>query len=230
MGCGAKGNNDWGGTHDEPSECFAHLMTPRRLAAGEMLFRQGDSKAALYTVSLGLLTLRLVHPNGVEAIVAVVRPGQILGARSFLRNECHLPSAQALTDCQICQMSRSDAVHLTKEAPLTHMALVSCCLRSLDHAQKEVLHMSALPARERLCCLLLDLLRAEVGPPHRGPASLMAPLSRPDMAAMLGIKPESLSRLLAGLRSDGYLDVSGRSIRIRDYLRFATVFEQQGLV
>lgn len=223
--CNIRASNDWNGLAGLESARLNELKRHRHVTAGTALFHQGDGNAAIYTVARGLFALRVVHPNGAEAIVGLGRPGQILGARAFLSNEPHRTTAMALTASDVCVMRRVDAIHLTRQEPLAHAALVSCCLRSLDVAQNALLLLTSLPARDRLIMLLLDLCAAEAGPPRQEPVTLSIPLSRPDMAGMLGIQPESLSRLLAQLRAENLVTASGRSIVICDHARLADLAE-----
>lgn len=223
--CNVRASNDWNGLTGLESARLKELKRHRRVAAGIALFHQGDENAAVFTVSRGLFALRVVHANGVEAIVGLGRPGQILGARAFLSNQAHRTTATALVDSDVCLMPRADAIRLTRQEPLAHAALVSCCLRALDAAQNTLLVLSSLPARDRLICLLLDLCAAEAGPPKPHRVTLSIPLSRPDMASMIGIQPESLSRLLSQLRAENLVTASGRSIVVRDHARLADLAE-----
>ncbi len=224
--CNVRTSNDWNGHSSLESARLNEIKYHRPVKSSGTLFHQGDENAAVYTVSRGLFALRVVHPNGVAAIVGLGRPGQILGARSFLSNQAHRTTATALVDSSVCLMRRADAIRLTRQEPLAYAALVSCCLRSLDAAQNSLLLLSSLNARDRLTCLLLDLCAAEAGPPHPGPVTLSIPLSRPDMANMIGIQPESLSRLLSQLRAENLVTTAGRSIVVCDHARLAKLAEE----
>lgn len=188
----------------------------RNLAPGNVLFHQGDDNKGVYVVATGLLAQRVVHGNGTDVIVALAGPGQTLGARAFLRNTPHATSAVALIPSSVCAISRQDAVRLTLDAPAAHMALVRCWLHALDRSQEALLRNSALGTRARLAALLLRFCAEQE---DDGPVLIRVPLSRSDLAGILGILPESLSRLLRQLRDEGVLGVSGRHFQIASVIR-----------
>jgi CRP/FNR family transcriptional regulator len=209
--CDVRHDSDWSRLSAEDTARVNRIKTWRTLAEGDVLFRQGEPNAGIYVVSSGLFAQRIVHENGTDVIVAIVSQGQTLGARAFLRNSPHATTAVALVPSGVCMIRRHDAVRLTREAPEAHMALVACCLNALDRSQAELLHNAALGTRARLAALLLRFLGDRA---MAGSAAIHVPLSRSDIAGILGILPESLSRLLRQLREEGLIRASGRSFDI----------------
>lgn len=209
--CAASGQGDWA---DLPAPCLDivdRLKRPRELAEGDALFREGDENAGLHCVSRGVMGLRMTHESGTEVMVGIARPGEVLGARAFLRNGPHRTTAVALTVGAVCTISRHDALRLTQQAPSVHLQLVKRCLHAMDEAQEEKMRMAAMSNRARLCHLLHRLV-AEAPGTLRDRAELRLPVSRVDLAQMIGIQPESLSRLFRRLKDDGLIEFSGRNL------------------
>lgn len=209
--CGVRDKSDWSCLSGTDLDRVNRIKIWRSLAEGDVLFRQGEKNEGVFVVASGLLAQRVLHENGTDVIVALAGPGETLGARAFLRNSPHATTAMALLPSSICAIRRRDAVRLTRDAPMAHMALVACCLKALDRSHEDLLHNSALGTRARLAALLLRF-RDDRG--AVGPCLIRVPLSRPDLAGILGILPESLSRLLRQLREEGLLSVSGRNFEI----------------
>jgi len=209
--CGVRHTSDWSRLSGADLDSVNRIKAWRSLAEGDVLFHQGDENQGVFVVASGLFAQRILHENGTDVIVALAGPGDTLGARAFLRNSPHATTAMALVPSSVCAIRRQDAVRLTRDAPAAHMALVACCLKALDRSHVDLLHNSALGTRARLAALLLRFCdgRATVGP-----VLIQVPLSRPDLAGILGILPESLSRLLRQLREEGLLSVSGRNFEI----------------
>ena len=211
--CEVRHISDWAGLPHHAAEIVSRVKRRRSLAEGAVLFAPGDANAGLYCVCSGIIGIRMAHENGTEALIALAFPGETLGARAFLRNAPHKTTAEALSPVELCMIQRRDALRLTQRAPEVHMALVERCLAAMDAAQTELLHNAALSNQARLCRLLHRLCRLE----HAEDAcdvQLKLPMSRHDLAGMLGIQPESLSRLLRRLIDDGLIELSGRRILV----------------
>lgn len=197
---------------------IGRIKKHRRLAPGDVLFAQGAPNRGVYCMSRGLIGLRMTHENGTDALIGLGWSGQTLGARAFLRNSEHRTTALALIETDVCMIERRDALRLTRDAPTAHMALVNRCLQAMDEGQSGLLENAALSNRERFCRVLLRL--ACSGLPEvvtllpAGGLALNLPIARGDLAGMLGVQPETLSRIIARLRQDGLLRLRGRVIEV----------------
>lgn len=223
--CPVRSRSDWAGLPARAAAVVGRVRQRRTLVQGAVLFREGDANLGLYCVSSGLIGLRMAHENGTEALVGFGWPGETLGARAFLRNGPHRTTAVALTPAAVCVLLRRDAVRLTQEAPEVHLALVERCLAAMDEAQRGLLQNAALSNRDRLVALILRLAHQIAERPGEDRVRLRLPVGRGDLAAMLGIQPESLSRLFGRLKGEGMLRLSGRMLDIPSVARLATAGE-----
>lgn len=212
--CQHEGAAPWNGAPAHWIETLARLRRRRGLEEGEALFRQGDANAGLHCINEGIFGLSMLHENGTEVMIALAYPGDTLGARAFLRGAPHQITAVALTGAAVCTVQRRDALKLTQDAPSVHLALVKRCLADMDRAQNSLLEQACLSNRARLCRLLADLLDRHgerAGETHVA----QLPVSRGTMAGMLGIQPESLSRIFSRLKKEGLIGLSGRHVSTR---------------
>lgn len=218
LSCPVRGRSDWSSLPQREAMVIDRMKKPRRLNQGAVLFAQGTRNMGVYCVSRGLVGLRMTHENGTDALVGLCWAGQTLGARAFLRNSEHRTTAVAVIDTEVCMIERRDALRLTVEAPTAHMALVGRCLEAMDEAQSGLLENAALSNRDRLCRLLLRLaysgLQEIVMPLPSGGLALNLPIARGDLAGMLGVQPETLSRIIARLCREGLLRLRRRVIEL----------------
>ena len=185
----------------------------RPLANGETLFTQGAPNDAVYCLSRGLIALRAYRPDGGSALVRLVYPGDILGFRSFLAEDLHQTDATALVPSRVCVVARRDAQQIVAGSPKTLERIARRCAEELAQARnwQRSAVKSANPAR--LAHLIVHLIEAE-GQAPEGPVRLRLPLSRQDMAASLGVEPETVSRLIARLRDAAGLNIKGRWVEL----------------
>jgi CRP/FNR family cyclic AMP-dependent transcriptional regulator len=76
----------------------------RRLKKGELLFAEGENSRAMYFLKNGMI--RIFKKKGDSAIeIDTVRTGQILGELAFLDGNPRSASGEALTDCELMEIS-----------------------------------------------------------------------------------------------------------------------------
>ena len=76
----------------------------RRLKKGELLFAEGENSRAMYFLKTGMI--RIFKKKGDSSIeIDTVRSGQIIGELAFLDGNPRSASGEALTDCDLMEIS-----------------------------------------------------------------------------------------------------------------------------
>lgn len=190
---------------------LAHSFVRKDLAKGEVLFEQGSQSRGVFCVSRGLFSLRSYHPNGSSTLLKLAYPGDLIGFRAFLRNGGHRTEARALMPSRVCTVARRVANQVIEASPMVLSRLVARCIDDMDQSQSRIAASTVFTNRERLADLLLALLEKH-GDTVRSTTQMRLPVSRQDIADMLGVQPETLSRLMRKLERDGLISVSGRIV------------------
>lgn len=217
--CAALPLSDFAALTGAQAQVLDRVKLRRRLAPGEALFHQGEPYGALYCIADGLIGRRILHETGVSLLASVARPGDVLGACGLLAGGPHATTAEALTPATVCVVPGSDAARLAEAEPALRRLLIARCVSALGAAERQVLEAATLPAFARLCGLLLEFL-----PAHAEGEGVEAelPVARGDLADMLGVKPESLSRLLRRAAEEGVVLVEGRRMTVPSLARLRT--------
>ncbi|EPR77137.1 transcriptional regulator, Crp/Fnr family [Leifsonia rubra CMS 76R] len=201
-----------------------HRMTALSYAAGDHLYRAGDSADYLYVVAAGQVKTLQPALNGQDSIVDMLGPGDLLGGLSVLSQQVYGVTAEALvTTCAL----RIDTVAF-REVLLEHPQVA---LRALDEvtallqdARSDTSQRATSTVAQRVATTLLQL--AEKFGQHgvSGDGTLLQlPLSRADLAAMTGSTPESVSRAMSRLRNDGIIDSGRRWTSILDRAKLTAI-------
>lgn len=74
------------------------------LSAGTALFRQGDTADALYLLRSGTLGV-YVERHGVQALVALIRPGEIIGEMAVAAHVPRSATVSAIRDCELLRLT-----------------------------------------------------------------------------------------------------------------------------
>ncbi len=79
-----------------------------RLAAGEVLFRQGDRGDAMYMLAAGQMDIRVQVADGEEHVLCTLEPNAIMGEVSVLLDEPRIATLVARTEAEVWRISRDD--------------------------------------------------------------------------------------------------------------------------
>jgi len=184
----------------------------RKLQAGESLIWEGDDSVLVANVIEGVLKLSTGTEDGREQIVGVVYPSDFIG-RPFGATTRH--SVTALTDAYVCVFSRGDFDGFAADHPALEHKLLQRTLTELDRTRHWMLLLGRKSATEKLATFLLDMSERLVEPgcekPDGAPLdSFELPFSRQQVADLLGLTIETVSRQFTQLKRDGIVDLPSR--------------------
>jgi CRP/FNR family cyclic AMP-dependent transcriptional regulator len=202
----------------------AGLSRHRRFRRHEVIFHAGDPGDALFIVARGSVKLVLPSPEGNEAIIATLRPGDFFGELTVLDGEPRPATAVALEATELEELARDPFLVLVHARPDVRLALLIAMAGKLRRLTRHVeeLHFLALPGR--LAMRLVELAREAADP---GPgAELSWHYTQSDLASMIGGSRQSVSRLLGDLSTQGLLHVERDVIVIPDVEVLARLAER----
>ncbi|MAV92238.1 MAG: porin [Bdellovibrionaceae bacterium] len=75
----------------------------KKLQAGEILFREGDSSDAMYVIKSGRIAITKTKGAG-EIILAEKKKGEMLGEMAFFDNKPRSAGAKAVTECEVISL------------------------------------------------------------------------------------------------------------------------------
>lgn len=199
---------------EEERDALAKAGRTRVLKRGEMLFAAGDDEAACATLVTGALKVTAFDANGNEQILSLVHPSGFIG-------ELFSPFAHhdvvALTQSQLCTFARQDMERAIDEYPALARALLRRSQEDLL-ATRSLLELTTNAAAEaRLAALIHDFAAAASDTSCHIASHFELPLTRGEIANMLGLTIETVSRKLGELEEMGALSRKGkRGIDIAD--------------
>ena len=191
----------------------------RNLEAGESLIWEGEDSVLVANVIEGVLKLSTGTEDGREQIVGVVYPSDFIG-RPFGSTSGH--GVTALTNARVCVFSRRDFDAFAREHPALEHKLLQRTLAELDRTRRWMLLLGRKSAGEKVASFLLEMSERLVDPgcvdlggtPLR---RFSLPFSRQQVADVLGLTIETVSRQFTRLKSEGLIDLpSRREVEILD--------------
>jgi len=170
----------------------------QRYHRGSTIFLQGEEVRSVFIVLEGWVKLFRTTQNGAEAVVGVLTSGGCFGEAMVLRH-AHAPvAAEAVTDARLLHIKGAVIERKMRDEPDLMFAMLSSAYSHMRGLIGQIEQLKAKSGAQRLATFLLDLC-----PSCAEACTVTLPYEKVLIAGRLGLKPESLSRAFARLRSVG---------------------------
>jgi CRP-like cAMP-binding protein len=182
-------------------ETVEHIIAPASavmLSSHETLFRQGDPATAFFIMIDGWLKLYRITLSGEETVIHVMTKGDSFAEAVAFTGARYPATAEAVTDARIVRIPADHVVRCIRESPDIALAMIASTSQHLHHLVQHVEQLKAQSGVQRVAEFL-----ASLAPVPNGSCVIALPYDKVLIAARLGLKPESLSRAFAKLRSVG---------------------------
>jgi len=194
-------------------DMLANHSQLREARRGAAIVQRGERIPGVIALAYGSAKLALRRANGEEKVVRLLGPGESFGlATALLDRPCPVDLV-ALANCLVATIPPVPVLRLMEQdigfARSVARALAERVLELVSEIEAS-LQQSGL---QRLACYLDSLAE-----PNGQPGSWIArlPTTKTTVAARLGVKKETLSRMLRELISRGLIAVSGPEVSILD--------------
>jgi CRP/FNR family cyclic AMP-dependent transcriptional regulator len=121
----------FGGLLPETVAIVAGMLKEKRIAAGEMLFAEGDTGKSMYIVHEGALIFKRHCGDGTQARLLMMRPGDFFGVTSLIEMEPRPFSCTAEKDSVLYELTNLDLYKLYKTDQRTYILLLQNIAREL---------------------------------------------------------------------------------------------------
>jgi CRP/FNR family transcriptional regulator len=176
----------------------------QRLRRGEVLFQHGEPVDALFRIRRGLVKLVTYLSGGEARIVRLQRAGDWLGLAGFL-DRPYGHTAIALSEVTVERFAMECLARMRHDDAEALNELLSQWHRDLAAADVWIAQFSTGSIRQRVARLIRYLAALEEADATR----VHLPTVR-EMGEILGVRPESVSRVLADLKRKSVLLPAGR--------------------
>jgi CRP-like cAMP-binding protein len=194
-------------------QALSVLLAPAsvfNLRPGHALFRQGEPAHAFFVIIDGWIKLYRVTPAGDEAVLNVLTKGESFAEAVTFTSGRYPATASAVTPARVMVIPADHVINCIRETPDIAIAMIASTSQHLHRMVQQIEQLVAQSATQRVAEFLASLADRT-----RGPCTITLPYDKSLIAGRLGLKPESLSRVFAKLRTVG-VDVRASNVVVRD--------------
>lgn len=204
---------------------LARESRPRRYAAGQVLWNEGDPGDALLVLEDGQLRISRVTGAGVEVVLAVVEAPAALGELALLDGAPRDASVVAQRPVEVRFIARSAFLALLRREPAVVEGLLHTLAGMVRAGNARHLVTVGLDVPGRLATWLLARV-PDASTYPKGLPEFALDRSQSELAAELGTTRSTLNRALNGFEALGYLSRKEDRIVIRDVAALALYTEE----
>jgi len=188
------------------------VATRKRVKRGESLFRAGDRFESLYAVRLGFLKSTVMSSDGREQVTGFHMAGELIGMDG-ISSDKHSCDTIALEDTEVCVIPYDRIEEVASSVPALRNHFHRVMSREIVREHGVMLLLGSMHAEERLAAFLLNLSqRFEARGYSR--SEFVLRMTRAEIGSFLGLKLETVSRVLSRFAGEGLIDVKQKHVRI----------------
>lgn len=185
-----------------------------RVRANTLFYREGEATQALYVVRHGSFKCLRFAEDGYEHVLGFVSTGDVIGFEG-LANQRQPLGVMALEDSSVLALPLLDLYGWRRQSPALDRALQRAVSAELTRARETAAMMAAVASEVRLARFLVWMSCRMAA---RGESSrrFLLRMSRRDIASLLAVAHETVSRGFGLLADWGYVKVDNRDVEILD--------------
>lgn len=194
-------------------QALAGLARYRIFRPGEIIIGETEPIRSFYVVLSGQVKLYKSSAEGKEQTLYFLEPGEPFGLCTAFAIESFPVSASALEESAVLIIPGAEMEAIARKEPSLLLNIIAVLSRRLKESMNLIESLALQEIPQRLAAFLLHgLSRAGKSPASR----VQLATTHRELAKILGVTPEALSRALKKMAGEDILAVDGRMITIRD--------------
>jgi len=185
------------------------ITTMSTVSKGRVFYRPEEPGEVMFILKEGRVQLYRISPEGKKLVITTLGPHTLFGEMALIGAKMHNTFAEAVDNCLICVISRSDLERLILNKPRVALRILEITGKRLREAEERLESMAFKGIPARLASLLLRL-SAEQG------SDTITGLTHQDLAESVGTYRETATQVLNDLKSQGLIAIGRKRITILD--------------
>jgi CRP-like cAMP-binding protein len=179
-----------------------------KVREGEYFFMQGDPTRMMYVLVQGRVKLNQITPDGQQVLLRIITPPALFGAVAITQRPVYPVSALAAEDSSAVGWIKEDLMKIVATIPQLALNALNFMAAQITDFQDQFRQLATERVERRLARVLLRLA-GQTGKRVEEGVLIGLPLTRADLAEMIGATLYTVSRILSQWESQG-LVVCGR--------------------
>lgn len=176
-----------------------------------VIYCQKSEQSGLCLLSKGTVKISRISPHGKEVILDILHPGQIFGESGLLSSSSNSDLITANEEVEFFHLTKEDFQQITSEYPQVYKKAVDSLIQWMDKLNAIIENINTPSAKERVTGYIKRLVIEQSSP--------LVHLNgkKHEVALMLGLRPETFSRMLSDLEEVGAIKMNHKQIQVLNH-------------
>lgn len=200
---------------DQELQQIVKLVKERFFRKNTIIFNEGDPGIAFYIIKSGKIKVYKLSSDGRELILGIFGENGLFGDVPVFDGGPYPATAETLTDVTVWIINRESFINLLLAHPQIALKIIRVLGKRLRQAHGFVAELALKNVPQRLASLLLKLA-SEYGQENESGIVIDLPLTRQELAELIGVSRETVIRELSKFSRAGVLSLDGKKIILLD--------------
>lgn len=193
---------------EKVTERILGVIQKKTYTKNSIIFEQEEESRGLFLISKGTVKISKISPAGKEIVLGLLGPGNTFGEGSILGQEKQADTASASENTELFYLPKKEFQSILVENPPLYQSVVSSLVKWMANLNAVIENINTPSARDRVWTFLCRLQEEQKRP------LLQLGAKKHEVALMLGLRPETFSRTLSDLESEGLIKMNHKQIQI----------------
>ena len=183
------------------------LTTTTTCRKGRVVHEAGANREVLFILKKGRVQISRMTEDGRRLVMDTLEAGTVFGEMPVLSQRFQGNIAEAVEDCTLCVMSRSDLDHLILAKPGIALNLMQVQANRIAELEERLEMQAFQSVAQRLAAFLIRLA---------GDTGSADGVSHQQIGETIGASRETVTRALGDFRSQGLIELGRSRVVIKD--------------
>jgi len=211
------------------AEALDHILGKAqivRLLKGDLAFQQGETADRFFMLLHGRLRVTRINAQGAQILVRFIAPKDMFGVAMAIGAKTFPGTATAAVESLALTWPNAAWAELVASYPSVAVKAMESLGARLQESQDRVLDLATQNVERRIAGAVLKLAR-EAGRETGEGLLIDFPLSRQDLAEMIGATLHTVSRTLSAWEARGLVDCGRQRVVVRDEKGLAAIADSE---
>jgi CRP-like cAMP-binding protein/CheY-like chemotaxis protein len=200
---------------EDIEEAFAHKER-FEYRPGATIYCEGNVGNHVFYITRGEVKTYKVNEDGKELITELFSDKSFFGFTSFLAHKPYSENAEAIQPTEILKLEKLELLSLIKSNPQLGLNFIDLLSNDLDTVKEHLMHLAYDSVRKKTADAILQLA------PESAKERVVR-ISRSDLASMIGIAKETLTRTLTDFKEEKLIRTNRNTIQVLNTKKLSNI-------